>query len=851
MKKYLLLSAAIGVLAFTSGKATFADTVPVTPDCTPTITVTSPNGRETYNAGDAVLVTWTSCGITSDNVTIGLTFPSAWISDGTGIAAISAPNTGSYTMTLPPPSQFSASGGFLQPGAYYGITISADSASDSSDAVFTINNPIVVSTSFVGTSPASDIAPDSAVLNGGLLADAWASGPFPIQTGFMFRPLSIGSITTDYPVNAAAVVGPFSITATGLACNTAYAYYAYGKSGDVTITGSPVIFTTSPCASTPNVVTDPVTDITADSAVLHGTFLSTLWQGSRSGSFPVQASFAVSSLAGIGGTVYHQVTTLTAPGSFSYDLTGLDCHTIYQIQAAGSFSEYEVGGEPVIFTTTDCPSSGFLWAQQTATYESHSLHGVAMSANGKKIIATDSFNNGEGSILTSVNGGVTWTIHADAGDRSWGSVASSSDGMALAATIDGGYIYTSIDGGHTWTEQTAAGIRRWISIASSSDGMKLAAIVDNGYIYTSADGGATWTEQTGSDVHTWSSIASSADGTKLAATAYGIASETIDPSVVYISTDGGVTWTPSLGGNIFGSLTMSGDGTKLAVINTFATSYGVGYIHVSTDGGATWTTLTSSGLRPWTSVAYSADGSMLVAVDHGTIINGDTIFGGYIYTSTDDGLTWTPQTSAGINAWGLVAVSADGSKMIARTVNGNSVWIRPSAPSVAVTSVTVNADNTVTAEGTVVDTGGAGYVTYGFEYGLTDSFGSMASGTLSSTPEAFTADITGLHCDATYHIRAYATNLVGTGTAASTFTTNPCDTTTSGGGGDGGGAAGAALACGLGKVDTNHDCKVDVIDFVPLMANWNKTGRDNIADFNQDGTVGMFDFVMLMADWTK
>lgn len=50
--------------------------------------------------------------------------------------------------------------------------------------------------------------------------------------------------------------------------------------------------------------------------------------------------------------------------------------------------------------------------------------------------------------------------------------------------------------------------------------------------------------------------------------------------------------------------------------------------------------------------------------------------------------------------------------------------------------------------------------------------------------------------------------------------------------------------------DTNNDGKINILDFVALMANWGKTGIYNVADFNRDGNVSILDFVLLMANWT-
>jgi hypothetical protein len=110
-----------------------------------------------------------------------------------------------------------------------------------------------------------------------------------------------------------------------------------------------------------------------------------------------------------------------------------------------------------------------------------------------------------------------------------------------------------------------------------------------------------------------------------------------------------------------------------------------------------------------------------------------------------------------------------------------------------------------------------------------------------------------------------------TGNLSATFTTptNPPTTTNTGtgsgnnntqvvgGGGGGGGSVSpltsspSTLSISAQKVDTNKDNKVDVLDFVTLMANWGKAGTSLTADFNSDGKVDILDFVLLMANWTK
>jgi len=85
---------------------------------------------------------------------------------------------------------------------------------------------------------------------------------------------------------------------------------------------------------------------------------------------------------------------------------------------------------------------------------------------------------------------------------------------------------------------------------------------------------------------------------------------------------------------------------------------------MSHNGGATWTNL---GNRGWCAISASYDGTKMAAV----------VDGGYIYLSTDSGVTWIQQTSAGIHSWDTVAVSGDGSMAVIgdyANYNGGYIW---------------------------------------------------------------------------------------------------------------------------------------------------------------------------------
>ena len=102
------------------------------------------------------------------------------------------------------------------------------------------------------------------------------------------------------------------------------------------------------------------------------------------------------------------------------------------------------------------------------------------------------------------------------------------------------------------------------------------------------------------------------------------------------------------------AIASSSDGTKLVAAPS------TGYIYTSSDSGVTWTEQTGSGSRSWTNLTSSADGTKLAAVSSGAT--------GYIYTSTNSGVTWTqrsPVTASTPRSWYSITSSSDGTKLAA------------------------------------------------------------------------------------------------------------------------------------------------------------------------------------------
>ena len=135
------------------------------------------------------------------------------------------------------------------------------------------------------------------------------------------------------------------------------------------------------------------------------------------------------------------------------------------------------------------------------------------------------------------------------------------------------------------------------------------------------------------------------------------------------------------GFQIWVSVASSADGTKLVAVSNGNINYNninnLGYIYTSTDSGVTWKQ--TGPQTNWTSVASSADGTKLVAAAMAYTVDGheassdDPLVGGGLYTSSDSGATWTlTGSSANIlspdwsqGVWHSVASSADGTKLVA------------------------------------------------------------------------------------------------------------------------------------------------------------------------------------------
>jgi hypothetical protein len=274
-----------------------------------------------------------------------------------------------------------------------------------------------------------------------------------------------------------------------------------------------------------------------------------------------------------------------------------------------------------------------------------------------------------------------WPSFAPTVDEDYCWIETNSDGSILVAARAGApeYLSMSTDGGATWNDITAAGSREWRRVLISDDGVTMFAGATTG---TSGSYGFTFWESTDSGA-SWTSHAAPFSGSATTYPAWtfdGSADLSIITAsflgLLFTTDDLGATWTAAPddtfpnGGYV--GITVSADGTV-----HYAILSGSGYFIASQDSGATWTASPTplGELRPgmrysgffgaYNPIATTADGSFVVV----------GMDGGPLIYSEDFGETWTEIEDSGYHEWQSVAISDDGTWIIAGSNDRSGVYV--------------------------------------------------------------------------------------------------------------------------------------------------------------------------------
>lgn len=390
----------------------------------------------------------------------------------------------------------------------------------------------------------------------------------------------------------------------------------------------------------------------ATSISLTGTFSGGPFTGDGSGltgirgSTPFQVVDAATNNA-VPNTGY-MLTNLNERAVLLPDTASMQVGDIVRIAGPGSWKVTQRAGQSVSATHF----RGGVGAKWVAREAQRDWNAIASSTNGLNLVAFDRTRL----VYLSTNGGLNWEVPPVSPQKNWSVAASSADGQRLIAGTTSDYLFISSDFGRGWSQRIGPGQRAWNAVACSYDGSNMVAVASaNSPLYVSIDGGDNFVQRAAAATANWGGVAMTADGTNIFA-ASGAA--------LLISTNKGTNFGSFnvAAGNV-GKIACSADGQRLTVLHSAGASGN--YIYTSADRGATWIRRDGAGSRAWTSLACSADGSIIAATSPAGIS-----------ISVDGGGAWAVRASA--LTWTAVTCSSDGLKFAA-TSSVNNIYTSDAA----------------------------------------------------------------------------------------------------------------------------------------------------------------------------
>jgi photosystem II stability/assembly factor-like uncharacterized protein len=328
-------------------------------------------------------------------------------------------------------------------------------------------------------------------------------------------------------------------------------------------------------------------------------------------------------VANASGTVTSAEATLTVSGGAPQPPAGLVCQT--------------------------APSVAQCWAHPRP--QGDGLNDVDFRDASNGIAATSN------TLLRTTDGGVTWTIVADASqfDTAFVSVRFATPMIAVVVGGNGG-IARTVDGGLTWTAVSSGTTKhlRAVRFASTTVGVAVGQDV----ILRTTDGGATWTAVS-SALENWEDVAASGSNFVAVGGTNGVAGR------FALSTDGGATWSAANIGSTAAFFGVAFVPTSTTVIAVGAS----GAMRRSLDGGATWAAAASGSSGFLRSIAF-ADANTGLVVGNAKALR--TTNGGATWAEVEDGTSQSLATVAWRTATDAIALGESGVQRI--SADGGATW---------------------------------------------------------------------------------------------------------------------------------------------------------------------------------
>ncbi|MHA8089964.1 FISUMP domain-containing protein [Aquirufa antheringensis] len=734
---------------------------------------------------------------TSTNPTISL---STKTTDGTGIGTFSSAITG------------------LTSGVtYYVRAYATNSVGTKYGPEISVNTAQSVAT-LASTTSASSIGANTATSGGNITYNGGAT----VTVSGLVWSTSANPTTSDNKTTNGAANGSFTSNITGLTPGTLYYVRSYATNSVGTSYGAQTSFTTLNTASIS--ATTSVTSITSTSATSGGTITT-------DGGAAVSARGIVWGTST--GSSTFSVTTGSGTGTFVSNLTGLSPATTYFVRSFATNSVGTVYGTETSFTTIAiAPTLTTTAASSITRYAA--ISGVSINSNGGSAItasgicwsttATPTVSDNKttdgtlsGTFTSSITGltaGTTYYVRAYAtnaigtgyGDAQ--SFTTSSPALILptiGSSYGGGkvaYVYQNGDPGYSSSSIP-------VLIAANADQV---GNLSGGTALWSITGGSGVAQKVGLIGSSFEALGAGLSNTNAIISAYGTGNYAAKFARDY--TDGTYNdwYMPSI--NELGKLYLN-----RVAIGGFSTQYYWSSTEVQESStqisGYSWS-FNGSGndkhmdTKAWnmkiravrtTTIVPSTSSAPIVAAttSAASITSSSAILGGNV---TDEGSTEVSVrglvygTSTGSSNFSVTVGSGAGTftSTLTGLTQGATYFVRSFATNVqgtsygAETSFTTQTAATLSATatptsitttsaisgGTISSTGGATITTSGLVWGANANpeitlATKTTDGTTSGT---FTSSITGLTQGTTYHVRAYATNYLGTSYGPDvTFTT--------------------------------------------------------------------------------
>ena len=679
------------------------------------------------------------------------------------------------------------------------------------------SHPIVI------TTPISLVTLNSASSGGNVTSDGGAS----VTSRGVCWDTSANPTKSDNTTSDGTGTGSFTSNITGLSPNTTYHVRAYATNTTGTAYGSDVTFTTY---AVPTATTNSATSVTANSATLNGTV--------NPNGASTTTIFEYGTTTGYGSTVTATQSPLTGTNSqsVSANLTSLTQGVAYHFRVKATNSAGTVYGDDQTFSTTTTPSITTT-AISSITSNSASSGGNVTSEGGATVTAkgvcwSTSVNpttsdskatnaTGTGSFTSSITGLRSNTIyHVRA-------YAINSNGTAY-----GNDLGFTTSGESTWTVMDSGTQENILDIWGISNDNIFAACTGDLILHYN---GSTWVKiregnssiyytdvwgTSGEDVFVVGSLGTILhyDGSMWESMTSGTSEDLQgvwgnSKSNVFAVSSGGTIL--HYDGNVDGTWNVMNSGTIMPFwgvwgssdTDVFAAGNNGTVFHYDGNDGLNWS-VSCSGIGHNLEDVWGSSNSDVFAVGMGgTILHFDgsswvsitgvttkQLWGVWCNSSVNvftvgvdgvifhyDGSTWSEIESGTSvilhNVWGI-----SDTDVFAVGRNGTILHYSPpnTIPTITTTAPSLITSDGVSSGGNVTSDGGATVTARGVCWNTsanpTTSDNKTTDGTGTSS---FTSVITALSPSTTYHVRAYASNTLGTAYGSDvTFTTSAPPTTT-------------------------------------------------------------------------